>query len=230
MGLLEYMVETLGEPQHARRIDAIEAARYGERVPDALIQFWVDHGRGAYLDGMHWICDPAPFDPVIALVFAGDPELAPTDMTAVAYEAFGTLFLWHRRRAGMRVDFPLAEVYVASERSQRDTRTGQPYPDDVLIANHVAVISAQFEPWQRQLFADAVAQHGALAPGQLFGFVRPLQTGGHYEVANMRRMDAVEYFTQVAQLDGFRLMQSRPGANPLEFTIEPERPIGRSRP
>jgi hypothetical protein len=168
--MFEYMVETLGEPQHARRIDAIEAARYGGRVPEALIQFWVDHGRGAYLDGMHWICDPAPFDPLLALIFAGDPEFAPADMTAVAYMAFGTLQVWHRVRAGVLVGFNLSEVSAASERSLHD-RAGVRFPDDFLIAAQVAVVSSQFEPWQRELFADAVARHGALAPEEVYGFV-----------------------------------------------------------
>ncbi len=227
--MFDYMVQTLGEPLHAQRIDAAEAARYEARVPPALIRFWMEHGRGAYLDGMHWICDPAPFDPLLALIFAGDPEFAPADMTAVAYIAFGTLQVWHRRRAAMLVDFNLSEVSAATERSRHDPRTGAPFPDDVLVATQVAVVSSQFEPWQRDLFAEAVALHGALAPGEVFGFVQPLQAGGRFAVENMRRMDAVAHFTHVARLGPFRLMQTRPGRTPLEFTTEMVRPIGPPR-
>src|SRR5450755_626762 len=75
------MLQTLGEPQHASRIGPDEAARYANRVPPALVQFWVEHGRGAYCDGLYWICDPAPFDAVLELIFDGDPEFSPSDMT-----------------------------------------------------------------------------------------------------------------------------------------------------
>ena len=46
------MLRNLGEPQHASKIGPDEAARYADRVPPALVQFWVEHGRGAYFDGL----------------------------------------------------------------------------------------------------------------------------------------------------------------------------------
>jgi GAD-like domain len=89
--MFAYMVRTLGEPARASKIAPDEAARYADRVPPALIRFWVEHGRGAYFDGLYWICDPAPFDSLLELIFERDPEFSLADMTVVAYSALGAV-------------------------------------------------------------------------------------------------------------------------------------------
>jgi len=58
--MFAYMIQRLGEPKHASRMTTAVAAGYAGRVPEALTRFWVEHGRGAYLDGMYWIVTRPP--------------------------------------------------------------------------------------------------------------------------------------------------------------------------
>jgi hypothetical protein len=115
--MFAYMIQRLGEPKHASRMTTAAAAGYADRVPEALTRFWAEHGRGAYLDGMYWICDPAPFDPLLQLIFKDGPEFDPADMTVVAYTAFGPLKVWHRRRRMVNVGLLVGQVFNPPESS-----------------------------------------------------------------------------------------------------------------
>jgi hypothetical protein len=208
--MFAYMIRTLGEPGHASRINPEEAAHYAARVPPALIRFWIEHGRGAYFDGLYWICDPAPFDAVLELIFEGDPEFRPSDMTVVAYTALGALKVWHRRRRIMNVALLQSTVFNPPASSWHDARTGQPFSEDFSISNHVSTGRWEFLQEERDFFAAAVARHGALEPGETYGFFPALQLGGAYAVENLRRVKAAEHFTILAQLEPFKLTRLTP--------------------
>jgi hypothetical protein len=212
--LFAFMLQELGEPQHASRITAEEAANYAGRVPPALIRFWIEHGRGAYLDGLYWICDPAPFAPVLEMIFAGDPEFSPSDMTVVAYTALGALRVWHRRRRIMNVDLLYSTVFNPSESSWHDARTGRPFSEDFSVSALVAANKSTFSAEERSFLAAAIARHGALAPGEVYGFTPALQLGGAARVENLERYQAREHFQILAQMDRFKLTRLTPPEPP----------------
>src|SRR3954454_23833985 len=122
--MLDHMVTTLGQPRQARLVSAEDATKYKDRVPLRLIRFWQEHGRGSYLNGMYWICDPAPFRAVLDFVFDGDPEFNSADMTAVAYTAFGRLIVWDRHRANLSIEFTLSQVHCPPQSRHINSRTG----------------------------------------------------------------------------------------------------------
>jgi hypothetical protein len=215
--MFAYMLKTLGEPEHASKIGPDEAARYADRVPPALIQFWAEHGRGAYLDGLYWICDPEPFDPVLELIFEGDPEFSPPDMAVVAYSALGALKVWHRKRRKVNVSLLQSTVFNPPASSLHNARTGQPFTEAFSISTFVSIVRSEFAQEDRDFHAAAVARHGALEPGEIFGFFPALQLGGTYAVETLRRVRAAEHFAILAQLDRFkltRLTQPDPPAFP----------------
>jgi hypothetical protein len=233
LDLLASMLKELGEPQHASRISAEEAARFAGRVPQALIRFWVEHGRGAYFDGLYWICDPEPFDPVLELIFARDPEFSPSDMTVVAYTALGALKVWHRRRRQMGVDLLVSTVFNPPESSWHSVRTGLPFSEDYSVSVFVSVDRVEFSQDLRDFQAAAIARYGALAPGEVYGFVPALQLGGARTVENLQRVRAPEHFHILAQMDRFkltRLTPPEPPANPygrvefVRYIGPPEKP------
>jgi hypothetical protein len=204
------MIKTLGEPKYASRIGADEAARYADRVPPALVRFWVEHGRGAYFDGLYWICDPAPFDAVLELIFDGDPEFSPSDMTVVAHSAFGFLKVWHRQRRQMNVHLLQSTVFNPPASSWHDARTGQAFSEAFSVSTFVSTGRWEFEQEDRDLLAAAAARHGALQPGEVYGFFPALQLGGSYAVENVKRVKAPEHFAILAQLERFKLTRLTP--------------------
>jgi hypothetical protein len=232
--LLASAVEALGEPEHAAKIGPEEAARWAGRVPQALTRFWIDHGRGAFQGGKFWICDPAPFQPVLEEIFQGDRELAAADMTTVGYTAFGTLKVWHRARRGVRVDFASSHVFIPTEASWHDRQTGKPFAEDYSIG--AVLTDFRYSPLLvdeegEDMLPQAIARLGPLAPGEIYGFAPALQLGGALAVENLHRVRAPEHLMILAQLGTFQLVRLTPPdppANPFGRT-EVVRPIGRRR-
>jgi len=230
--MFTYMIKTLGEPADASRVSAAEASRYADRVPPALTRFWIEHGRGAYLDGMYWICDPAPFDPLLEDIFNGDPEFNPAEMTVVAYTAFGSLRVWHRQRRKVNVDLLVNQVFNPPASSWHDSKTGQPYAEDFSVANHVAIVRTQYAADETAFLKAAIAAHGRLRRGEVYGFFPALQLGGRYRVEAVQRVKAVEHFVFLAQLSPFSLVgltPPEPPAHPYGRT-EVVRQIGPAQP
>jgi hypothetical protein len=216
-----HMIQRLGEPKHASRMTTAAAASYADRVPEALIRFWVEHGRGAYLDGMYWICDPAPFDPLLQLIFKDDPEFDPAEMTVVAYTAFGSLKVWHRRRRKVNVELLFGQVFNPPESSWHDAKTGLPFSENFSVSNFVGILRSEYTPEERTFLAAAIAAHGALGVGEVYGFFPALRLGGTYAVKTLRRVNAIEHFMFLARLSRFELVSLAPpqaAADPYGYT------------
>ena len=220
--MLAYTLKKFGEPEHAQRVGADEGARYADRLPAALIRFWREHGRGAFERGKFWICDPAPFDPVVDALFHGDPEFDPAEMTAIGYSAFGRLEIWHRTRRAVSVDFLFHQVFNAPSNSWHD-KSGYPFSDDFSVGNQLT--SFQYGPVQvdnagHDLLPQAIQQCGALNPGEMFAFIPPIAHGGQYKVANLRRVTAAAHMLAMAEMSNFMLTR-------LTRPEPPHHPYGR---
>lgn len=198
--MLDYMVQRLGAPRQSRRMSAQAAQGYKERIPPRLVRFWQEVGLGSYFGGLYWICEPGPFDPLLAQVFKGDREFAAADMAVVSYTAFSTLSIWDRRRGAMKLYLNEQEFFWPTERSRTDTRTGERFPEDYLIANAVGIVPSQFSDWEHELFREAQALQGPLEPGDVYGFFPAPQLGGTYSAQSARRVKAAEHFSLLAQL------------------------------
>jgi hypothetical protein len=215
--MLAYTVNAFGEPEHAQRAAPDEAARYADRVPSALLRFWMERGRGAFEQGKFWICDPAPLQPVLDEIFGGDPELDPVDMTVVGYSAFGDLKVWHRRRRTVGIHLLVSHVFVVPESGWHDRKTGLPFSEDFSIGCQLT--DFQYGPLHHDadgvdLLPQAIERQGLLAPGEIYGFVPALQLGGDYSVANLRRVQMVEHLMIVAQVSRFKLVSLTPPEPP----------------
>ena len=88
------IIKEFGEPDLAVTISAEEAATYRGRVPDALIRFWQEHGRGSYFDKIFTLCDPEDFTSVTKTIFSSDPEFLPVEIEVVGYNQYGDLSCW----------------------------------------------------------------------------------------------------------------------------------------
>jgi hypothetical protein len=195
------LIKKLGEPEAARKVPASEIAGYTGIVPEALLRFWSEHGRGSYKSGAFWICDPRTFGPVLRDIFQDDPEFDPRRMTVVGYTAFGTLLIWDRSKKQVSVNLLMSTVFNVPEEKRISTVTGQPFSDDVTVGTFVSGMQYFDEP----LFPAALQRLERLDDGEIYGFVPVLQLGGAFVVENLRRVRAVEHMSFIAQLQRLTL-------------------------
>ena len=62
---LQEVLDEFGPLKDGSTVSASEAEVYRGRLPDAMVDFWIEHGRGQWRDGLYWICDPEPIIPVL---------------------------------------------------------------------------------------------------------------------------------------------------------------------
>jgi hypothetical protein len=218
--MIAEIIANFGPPQDAQRVPAEVAEAYRGRVPDAMIDFWRTYGWGSYNDGDLWICDPAPFAPVLARVFAGDPEFHAEDMTVIAYDSFSYTTIWNRNGYEMQVDYERSQVFRQPEKAFTNPETGKPFSKDFLVG--WAISSRLNNDAGFDYFKLACEKLGNLRRGKIFGYAPLLQLGGAEDLDNLHRLEATVYMDMIAQLGPFTL---------VELTgPEPGAPMGRQRP
>lgn len=210
------MLKKHGEPENAKLVSREEAANYKGRLPNALLDFWVNHGRGSYLNGFWWICDPAPFKPVIDAVFADDAEFDPKDMLVVSYNAFGELFVWHPVHKRISID-PLSMTIFCPPAKSFQEANGDWFDDDFIIGGTISMglrLGSVDDEKGEDLFPPALAKLGPLSAGEIYGFAPTLNLGGARRIENVVKVKAVEYLGIMAQFERLIVTRLTPPAPP----------------
>jgi hypothetical protein len=227
--MIAYFLEKYGEPQHVRKISASEASGYSSKLPSGMLQFWIEHGRGSYLGGKFWFCDPAPFQAIIDTIFKDDPEFSPADMKLFCHSAFGNFWLWHRIHRCISVNFLNGYVHCPSPTAHQDRTTGIFFPEDFTLGNVMDSIAgnrSEYDEYGEDLLPQAIDLLGELDEGEVYGFFPPPCFGGTRDVTSLRRTPAVEHMTflaQVCDLQITRLTEPKPG-HPFGEIVPVRRP------
>lgn len=220
------ILDVLGPMTDISPVTEAEAERYRGRLPDGLLRFWRQHGRGALLGGYAWLCDPALLRPVLDAVFAGDPEFKAEDIDVYLYSYDGRLSGWSPRHKTIGIDIigfePSCVAYgtpeglftVTGESMSPDLAVGHAIRGQLYDLDHDRDVDSDY-------FTPALGRLGPLAPGEIYGYFPSMRMGGSGEVDTMRKVKLVEHLLFVAQL----------GPLPLERYVpdfsDPARPHGR---
>ncbi|MBB4010678.1 GAD-like domain-containing protein [Allorhizobium taibaishanense] len=223
--MFAYMIKKLGEPEQAQIVSKEEADSYRGRLPDALLNFWQEHGRGSYKDGTYWICDPAPYRGVIDEIFKFDPKYRPEEMTAIGYDGLGELWIWHREFYDITVTLKLSEVSNPPDSSRTDSKTGEKFSPDFSIGTYIASIRNYDPPCDddgEPLIPQAIARLGRLNHDEIYGYVPALMLGGQNMASSLQKFSAPEHMMFLASLQPLVLTELTPP--------EPGHPYGRVVP
>lgn len=223
--MFSYLIRRLGEPELAQRVSKDEIESYRGRLPNALLTFWEEHGRGSYRDGTYWICDPAPYQSVINEIFKFDPKYKPEKMTAIGYDALGNLWVWGDEFRKITVHTRLSEVYNAPEASFTDSDTGEKFPKDFSISSGLTAFMDYDPPSDDEgepLIPQAIERLGRLNHNEIYGYVPALALGGENMAKNLQKFTAPEHMSFLASLQPLVLTELTPP--------EPGHPYGRVVP
>lgn len=222
--------------EYAQSVSDEEIERYHGRLPDGLLRFWRNHGRGALLKGYVWVCDPEPFEPVLQAIFDGDPEYRAEDFDVYMHEHDGGISAWSSKLHRCTIDLTgfESEVSVDGPDPLVDG-DGNPMRDDLAVAQSIRTVGftmsrdmdEQYSEYD--LFSSASNRLGMLKPGEIFGFVPARQMGGEGYPEDMQKVKVIEHLLFQAELTRPTLIewQRDPNnpANPLKRPV-PVRKLG----
>ncbi|NHF74319.1 GAD-like domain-containing protein [Paracoccus xiamenensis] len=192
MQQLEALLSAASDQRRPAPADAV--ALWSGRLPPLLLDIWRRYGLVRLAGGRLRLVDPRRFEPLMAYVFHGDPDLA-GDTHVIGLGDLGELALWSERHgfgflspllAAVEIPFILSASAVPA-----DTQIA-----DLLIAMPHSAIEA-FDPEQRPLHDRLQARLGRLEQDDIYAATPvPPQVAGtpieDYEVA-----DAVEWLEAV---------------------------------
>lgn len=160
------------------------------RVPDLVLDFWEHKGIGELGGGRMRLCLPEMFAEPLALLFRDDPDFA-QGTVALAYGPFGSLILWNNAEWLALLTHPGAIVdapFVGESKAGLDpNRIAFDY-----FLNADPVIMDVIDDAGDEMFDRALAQLGALRPGQIYAPMPP-DSFREVEVGRLQVVDAREW-------------------------------------
>ena len=205
----DYILKQLGPLENPKKVDPAYAETYRGRLPDGLINFWVEHGWGSFQKGKFWLCDPFQFKSILNFLFEGDPEFNTEDFLVYFYDAFGELSTWNKKMKFLRIKFPFNQIDF-SKNQNINKFNGDTLSDDFIIGGSIGS-SLEAGSWidekGNQMFPQALKKVGKLAAGEIYGFVPALSMGGDNVVENIQRFPLKEHISFLVSVSEMKLVE-----------------------
>lgn len=175
---------------------------YRGRMPAKLMEYWQHAGFAAYADGCFWTVDPREYRAVVDAWLSGTQlESERQRMHVVARSAFGTLYIFAEGTGSCgTLDCPSNSVFiVAKQVKPRDARK-----QDISTRTFFASMTPEDCDFKndagKPLFRAARKRCGALSRDQMYGFAKPLVTGGEWSAENLQVVPAIEHLLALRKL------------------------------
>lgn len=216
-----------GQPAHPHFPSQTDLAKWQEKLPDSLLNYWEQFGWGGFSDGQYWLCNPSLLMPVIEEVFTGDPDFFPEDLTPFGYNAFGVIDIFIGRGRTMTLDLPFGTVTWRDQ--SINTHTGEKNSDFLLVYRRFNSAARRLD-WDDEegapLFPQARESLGTLGKRQMYGFVPAVVAGGANRVENLQIVPLVEHLVFLAEIKTPTLYDYLPSDDDGIGTLVPRRLVG----
>ena len=212
-------------PEAGQPLDAEQIASARAAFPEGYADMLAEYGFGSFAARKFQFLDPAPFAPIIAQLFAGDPQIDPARIHVTGCEAFGEFTLWSQQVFKMGIDIHKMHLTCPELTPPKDEPFMPPHlrkaPNPAAQAdlNNRARLLLPFEPkrvdfWDvmgKPLFATAKKTLGALEAGEIYAFEPPLVALNgalpRDPFERMVRCSAVEALQAAAEVSGLSLVE-----------------------
>lgn len=217
---VEETIAYFGGLSNVERLDTSYVEKWRGRLPDSLLEFWLEYGIGSMADGSVWLCRPEEYDEILAVLFGSDKDFSHRDCHVIGYSAFGSLYVWSERFE--QVIVTMTQSWVACSKITNPAKRTP--PDRALWAMISSPSPDRLFDFAdvkgKPLYKRARKKLGPLARGEVYGFFPALKLGGAAVLENLQKVSAPEHFSILAQLDTPVLWDFKP------WPPVPVRPIG----
>jgi len=186
-------IEEAGAPMHRQEVPPSTIENYLGKLPNKLLEYWIEHGWCGYGEGIFWTVNPKEYEGVVASVLES-ANLATFDrFHLIARGAFGDLYLFGESTGFSLKVAPHIGRYIGSKReittADMDREVQNFFASRDLDSNDFG-----------DMFVPAKNSLGILEPEEMYGFVPALAFGGPSELANIEKVKAVEHLILLSQI------------------------------
>lgn len=182
---------------------------YKGKLPDLVLEIWNQKGVGSWYKGLYRLCLPSDFSGLLSQIFHADKDFSHKDCHVIAYSAFGNLVIWSEKHWLMEVNLirnTLAcDGLIYPEKKKNDF--SQVATEFFMLSEKSSQEAHNFyDEDEKPLFNRARKRLGDLEAGECYGFFPAIPLGGAPNLKNIKRVEALEHFTLLAQLKNFSLI------------------------
>ena len=162
---------------------------------------------GFYAEGLMRLVDPAAFSGFLNLFLREDADFTARDCHVTAMSAFGTLVGWSERHQRFELDPVNGTLSCRGQRAPEEKTK----PDlSIFVAIAPVDYTGSFDLYDdaddKPMFEHARKTLGPLGPDEIYGLKLAPALGGARELANLKRVKAIEHLAILAQLEPLKLM------------------------
>lgn len=182
-------------------------ARFRQRLPERLLQYWGEHGWSGYGAGRFWIVDPDQYEPALEAWIGDTPLMEKDAYYVIARSGFGDLFLWGTRTGrSLRIRSLWGMIFPKDDAEAVKAGRGNELVESFVAFQQKADLDQKDDTGQ-PLFERAAKTLGQLAADEMYAFEPALALGGKADLQHLRKVKCVEHLVMLAQLGERRIMR-----------------------
>ena len=186
-------IEKFGDPIDRQEVPISSIERYRGKLPNQLLEYWVEHGWCGYGDGIFWIVNPQEYEGVVASWLEGTKFADFDNYHLIARSAFGDLYLWGEQTG--------ASLKLTSILSRYTTHTSIFTGEQMDKGLRNFLLSRDVDTNNYgDLFKPAKKKLGNLRHDEMYGFVPAFMLGGTDTLDHLEKVKAVEHLTILSQI------------------------------
>ena len=178
-----------------------QIARYRNRLPDQLLDYWKEFGWCGYADGLYWTVNPEDYIPARDAWLDGSEYAEVDRYHVIARTAFGDLFLWGEQTGPCLEIVPIHGWYVPSDVHLQDMLNGKA---NTVVRHFFSMTKKQFinlhDINEKPLFDRALKKLGPVSRDEMYGFVPATALGGPAKLDRLQKLSIIEHLVFLAQV------------------------------
>ncbi|MBI6824245.1 DUF1851 domain-containing protein, partial [Pseudomonas syringae] len=166
-----FFLEKFGTEFSREEVPDSSIARYKDKLPNQLLEYWKDHGWSGYVQGIFWTVNPQNYEELLNQWLMGTDLFEQDNYHVIARSAFGKLYVWGERKGSCLT----INSYVARYTPRTSKFTGEK------LDFGIKVFFSSKKPNESDLddlFKPALEKLGPLKSDEMYGFVPALALGG----------------------------------------------------
>ncbi|MFQ6571948.1 GAD-like domain-containing protein [Pseudomonas sp. UM16] len=186
-------LENFGGPTERQEVPPSSIERYRGKLPNQLLEYWVEHGWCGYGEGIFWLVNPQEYEGVVASWLEGTALEKRDTYHLIARSAFGDLYFWGEKTG--------ASLDITSHLSRYATHTSIFTGNQVDKGISSFLLSMEVDTNDYgDLFGPAKKKLGTLRHDEMYGFVPALMFGGPDTLEHLEKVKAVEHLILLSQI------------------------------
>lgn len=175
-----------------------QLAQFEGKLPRRLLDYWAEHGWGAFGRGLFWLVNPADYADLLQIWC--DNLVNTEDAYVIGRSAFGTLIVWKKGHGQFLQVEPL-EHTIYTYAPHKHVKAGNENFSLAVFIGQIDLDMLDFEDEsEKPLFKCAVKKLGVVGSDEMYAFEPALSLGGPAQLASLVKVKLEEHLHFLAEL------------------------------